>query len=78
MEVTGGAAVGHTVERGTTVVVAHHVDGPTVATLEPHEPSRRRDRGVDLSERGDEVDVQLVSGNPLDVTIRGERRPARS
>ncbi len=35
MQVTDGVAVGHTVERGTTVVVAQHVAGPTVATLTP-------------------------------------------
>ena len=26
----------------------------------------------------DDVDVELLGGDPIDVTIRGERRPARS
>ena len=35
MQVADGVATGHTVERGTTVVVAQHVVGPTVATVTP-------------------------------------------
>ena len=36
MQVADGVATGHTVERGTTVVVAQHVVGPTVATVTPN------------------------------------------
>jgi kojibiose phosphorylase len=41
-------------------------------------PVTFRGRRLRVTVTGDSVDVALVEGPPLDVTIRGERRPARS
>ena len=41
-------------------------------------PVAFRGRSLRVTVDGENVDVALVSGDPIEVTIRGERRPARS
>ena len=41
-------------------------------------PVSFRGRSLRVTVTSDDVDVELLGGEPIDVTIRGERRPARS